>query len=265
MEEGPPRRTRRRSQRGRSFPIVPAVLGVLVVGFLIGVALSLFGNRLGSPLALASPSPPPPPSKAPAPPVPRPPPAAGPTVLSHGVPLPEHTRAHVALASPAAPAPSSPALATASPGLPAHRPPPTAPPARVPTSKASAPPLARSAEASAGPAATGASQDYADSDFSRLSAGVVRAYLGAVMRGDQDSAYAAFGATPGDKGIILTEQGIIDPGTQIVRVDARQTGDNAATVAVDLQTAKGSYFVQYFLKRSPTGAALITNHEIIKP
>jgi hypothetical protein len=263
MEQGPPRRTRRRPDRARSFPIVPAILAVLVVGFLIGAALSLFGNRLGSPLALATPSPAPPPSEAP--PVPRPPPAARPTALSHLVPLPARTRAHLALASPAAPAPPSPALATPSPQPPAPTPPPTAPPTRVPTSKPSAPPLAQPAEASAGPAATGASQDYADSDFARLSAGVVRSYLGAVMRGDQDSAYAAFGATPGDKGIILTEQGIIDPGTQIVRVDARQTGDNAATVAVDLQTAKGSYFVQYFLKRSPTGAALITNHEIIKP
>ncbi|MFY9781267.1 MAG: hypothetical protein WAJ85_12265, partial [Candidatus Baltobacteraceae bacterium] len=118
-------------------------------------------------------------------------------------------------------------------------------------------------EPAAAPA--GASSDYADSGFARLSDGVVRAYLGALMRGDEDSAYAAFGAAPGDRGIIFIEQGIVDAKTQIARVDARQTGTDAATVDVTLRTAKGQYFAQYFLKRSPTGAALITDHEMIKP
>ncbi|MGP6158785.1 MAG: hypothetical protein ACLPYS_14985 [Vulcanimicrobiaceae bacterium] len=107
--------------------------------------------------------------------------------------------------------------------------------------------------------------DYVDSDFAQLSAGVVRNYLGDIMRGDEESAYAAFGAAPGDRGIIFSEQGIVDAQTQIVRVDARQTGTDAATVDVVLKTSKGQYFAQYFLKRSPTGAALITDHEMIKP
>jgi hypothetical protein len=114
-------------------------------------------------------------------------------------------------------------------------------------------------------AAAGGSSEYADSDFAALSAGVVRSYLGALQRGDEDSAYAAFGAAPGDRGIVFTEQGILDAKTQIVRVDARQTGTDAATVEVVFKTTKGQYFAQYFLKRSPTGAALITDHEMIKP
>ncbi|MFY9781881.1 MAG: hypothetical protein WAJ85_15395, partial [Candidatus Baltobacteraceae bacterium] len=54
MEQKPPRRARRRSGGASPFPIIPAVLAVLVIGFLIGTGLSLFGERVGSPVALSS-------------------------------------------------------------------------------------------------------------------------------------------------------------------------------------------------------------------
>jgi hypothetical protein len=258
MEEKPRRRTRRRAAGAPTFPIVPAVLVVLVGGFFIGAALSLFGNRNGgaqrpaatpgAPLAAAVRSPAASEArkesptehlavtKRPATLIVYPPATAAPLAAA----------AAVLSASPSPPsAASSPASVSATQVEPSSPPSPPEAPAATPT-----------------PAGF---NDYADGDFARLSAGVVRAYLGALMRGDEESAYAAFGASPGDRGVSLSEQDYIDAKTQIVRVDARQTGTDAATVDVTLKTSKGPYFAQYFLKRSPNGAALITQHELIQP
>ncbi len=253
---------------------------MLVIGFLIGTALSLFGSRINSPLAFNSP--PPFPTGAPEvsalPATPSPEsatarPAAKPSPRRSAKPLPAHSPVPTPTPRPTAtpPPPSAAPEVTAAPGAvsaessaepaSAAPAPAKASPERTlkPVAAASVAPIPKPSEPVTG------SADYADSDFARLSAGVVRSYLGDLMRGDTDSAYAAFGAAPGDRGIIFTEQGIVDAQTQIVRVDARQTGTDAATVDVTLKSPKGHYFAQYFLKRSPTGAALITEHEMIKP
>ncbi len=78
------------------------------------------------------------------------------------------------------------------------------------------------------------------------------------------AAYAAFGAAPGTPGITLTEQKYVEPGTRIVRVSSSGT-DDAATVNVDLETAGTTYFAQYFLTRTASGAAVIQRHSIVKP
>ncbi|GAC1566705.1 MAG: hypothetical protein NVS2B3_00990 [Vulcanimicrobiaceae bacterium] len=107
-----------------------------------------------------------------------------------------------------------------------------------------------------------AASDDADSPFARLASAVVRQYVAAIARGDQTTAYAAFG--PGAAGNVrLIESGILDGSTHVQRLQAREIG-KAATVDVDLRTARGLYFGQYTVQRNETGAALITDHALNK-
>jgi hypothetical protein len=263
MGDTPPRRTRRSSaEPGSSLPLIPILLGVVVLGLVIGAGLSVLGNRSASNgiAAIAWPTP-----------------AATAELLT---PLPART------AHPRA-TPTEPPPATATPAA-TRKPAPTATPAaKAPSAATAAPPTAMPARTAAPeptptprvirvtpaplhtapptPTPEPTTQVSADSAFAGLAAGVVQAYLAAVARGDDASAYAAFGTNPGDSGVKLLEKGIVDANTSITRVDAQQTGTNAATVQVTLQTSGGRYFGQYFLKRSPTGAALIEEHAFIKP
>ena len=136
-------------------------------------------------------------------------------------------------------------------------------PAVSPSIAASAAPAASASVAPAA-AALPAPSDDADTDFARLSAVVVRQYLTALERGDDAAAFAAFGATPGASGISFVEKRYVDDATRIVRVSSSGT-DDAATVNVDLLTRGTTYFAQYVLTRSPSGAAIITRHSIVKP
>ena len=122
-------------------------------------------------------------------------------------------------------------------------------------------PVAKTTAVAAGSAV--ASPADAATDFPRLAAAVVRQYLVAVSRGDQDSAYAALGGSPGDRGVQLTEAGIVDARTKIGTVESRGTGDTA-TVTVDLHTPDGLYYGQYTVRRNDTGAAVIVQHSISK-
>ena len=107
-----------------------------------------------------------------------------------------------------------------------------------------------------------ASSDDADSEFAKLASAVVRQYVSAIERGDDATAYAAFG--PGAAGNVkLIESGVIDGSTRIQHVEARGVGNNA-TVNVDLKTTKGLYFGQYTVHRTESGAALIIDHALNK-
>ncbi len=92
----------------------------------------------------------------------------------------------------------------------------------------------------------------------------MRQYLEAVKRGDTTSAYAALGAAPGDRGVALTESGVVDSRTHIGRIDSHGTGDTA-TVEVDLQTPGGPYYGEYTVRKNDTGAAVIVQHSLVKP
>jgi hypothetical protein len=106
-----------------------------------------------------------------------------------------------------------------------------------------------------------AATDEADSDFARASAAVVRAYFAALARGDDADARAALDPSkPHDLG----EKEFVDSSLRITSLDAHGTG-NTATVNVDLVTTRGDYFEQFFLRRSPTGTAVIIEHTYIKP
>jgi hypothetical protein len=88
----------------------------------------------------------------------------------------------------------------------------------------------------------------------------VRVYLGALGRGDRETAIAELAARPSGP---LPEEGVVDGDTQIRTIDVHGAGD-VVTVDVDLKTASGSYAAQYTVDRSATGAALIAAHSIVK-
>jgi hypothetical protein len=163
---------------------------------------------------------------------------------SAGTAAPARPSIAVAPRKPATPAPAAPAAPTA----PAKEPQPTPAPATP-------------APATAAPAT--AAPDDVTSGFGRQAAGVVRAYLAAVARGDTDGAYAQLGTTAGVATGALPEAGIVTRATRIVHVEARG-GDSAVTVNVDMQTPSGAYFGQYTVHRSGNGAAIIVQHSIFK-
>jgi hypothetical protein len=106
--------------------------------------------------------------------------------------------------------------------------------------------------------------DQADSDFARLSAGVVRFYLGALARGDDAAAQTVLDGPRGSPALRLSEKEFADPSLRILKLDAHGVSDSA-TVNVDLSTSKGGYFEQFSLRRLPTGAAVIIEHTFIRP
>ncbi len=55
----------------------------------------------------------------------------------------------------------------------------------------------------------------------------------------------------------------MDGSTDIRAIEVHGTGD-VVTVDVDLATAAGPYSAQYTVRRSPTGAALISSQTIVK-
>jgi hypothetical protein len=110
--------------------------------------------------------------------------------------------------------------------------------------------------ATATPVAQGAT-----TPFQRLAASVVRVYLGSVSRGDRASAAAELASPPAGS---LPEESVVDASTAIRSVTVHGTTGDVVTVDVDLHTATGSYAAQYTVKKSPTGAALITGQSIVK-
>lgn len=252
-------------------PLIPILLAVIVLGLAFGAGLSVLTQReANAPTALvtaaASPSLTPAARLSPkrfAQSVPAHGPRATPSTAATrpAVPIATPRRVAVALASPSA----EPILATPPEIVAPHATPaPVTPnPTRAPASVRSPAPTATipsyAVVATVQPRA--APTDEADSDFARLSAGVVRAYFAALARGDDASALAALDPS---KRRDLGEREFVDSSLRIVSLDAHGTGDSA-TVNVDLSTTKGAYFEQFYLHRTSTGAALIVEHTYIKP
>jgi len=275
MPATPPRRRVQRPPDNTGLPLVPILIGVIVLGFVIGAGWSLLANRHGSSatavaLATATPqseslpnvTPLPGASNAPELPTSPAPEATTPRAT------PVATRKLKRAASPA-PTPYATPTATLTPRA-------TKAPTAQPTASAVAlatraaaevpppPPVVRAtAHAYATPVSSATALD-ASHDFNSLAAAVVRQYLEAVKRGDSTAAYAALGAAPGDRGASLTESGIVDAHTRIGRIDSHGGGDTA-TVEVDLQTAGGPYYGEYTVRKNDTGAAVIVQHSLVKP
>jgi len=247
------------------------LIGVIVLGLAFGAGLSLLMQRnAGSPVALL-------PSTAPA--TPAPPPRAQPTTEKPDgaekavAPKPTSTRG---ISPPPRVSPTQPAYVSSprprisvranrvavvpSPLVitpaPATRPPYAVPEAVVPLPPGPVPVLRR--------AATAPPVDEADSEFARLSAGVVRFYLNALARGDDASARTVLDGPRGSASLDLGEKEFTDQSLRIVKLDAHGVSDSA-TVNVDLSTYKGAYFEQFSLRRLPSGAAVIIEHTFIRP
>jgi hypothetical protein len=104
----------------------------------------------------------------------------------------------------------------------------------------------------------------ADSEFSRSAATVVRAYLEALARGDDEAARASLAAPAGSAAAQLSEKAFAGPDMHIAKLDAHGTNGDAR-VDVDIDTPRGAYFAQFYLKRTGSGAVAIVNHNFIKP
>jgi outer membrane biosynthesis protein TonB len=284
MQGSPPRRSRRPQPEdaGSSFPLLPVLIGVVILGFVIGSGLSLVGkhsssdsnvavaptiaatippatnvaaNDTPSPLAEAN-------SPQPivlATPTPTSKPSPRPTVARTAAPVPSATPpSSTIVPSPPptdSPAPVTSSITETSTAMPVMRASPSAVPA---TPSPVAPTVA--------PAPTEQPQPVypivrgAASPFARLAASVVRVYLGALGRGDRETAIAELATRPSGP---LPEEGVVDGDTQIRTIDVHGAGD-VVTVDVDLKTSSGSYAAQYTVDRSATGAALIGSHTIVK-
>jgi len=285
MSDMPPRRSRPPLQpRERSLPLIPILIAVIVVGFVIGAGLSLAGKRKATDRTVVVATRTPVPTEAPVTPAPSEKPTAVPTDAPSHAPVvappvratasrtptaaattiarppasaePTVTAAPAVTAATAAAVTAAPAtrVRTAAPRV-------VAPIAVVPVARRTQPPpLETAAPATTKPDVSPPADDT-DSEFSKLASAVVRQYIGAVSRGDTETARAAFGSNA--SGEHLAETGIVDASTRIQHVEARSAGDNV-TVNVDMRTASGLYFGQYTVHRTPSGAALITTHAINK-
>jgi hypothetical protein len=285
----PPTRRTRSSTEDRSLPIVPILIGVIVLGFVIGAGLSLSGRHDATVVAIASPSPArgdatfvpvtPAPTEKPTP-QPTAAPASTPHAKSVRTAAPAPLEAATATPAKAAPVTlATPHRLAAAPGIDrdATANAPAAPPAPL-EPRASAKPLEASPRTSDAPAivAPAAAPSEAtvpapvattlpeDSAFARLSAAVVRQYLESLKRGDQDAAFAVL-ASPPKSEADLAEFGIVDGRTRVARVDAHDAANSDALVSVQMDTPNGPYFGQYTVHKSDTGAAVIVAHSIVKP
>ncbi|MBD5654299.1 MAG: hypothetical protein IAI50_03845 [Candidatus Eremiobacteraeota bacterium] len=265
MQDTPPRRSRRPppSDSGGSFPLVPIILGTIVVGFVIGAGLSIAGKREPQTISVATSSPTIQATLAPATFAPTEKPTREPTnepqteapateTPPTATPATEAPRAVASRAARAATTTAPAAGASATLSHETH-----SPNSAAPLTSAAAKASASSSVTSAVPPA---SADDVDTDFGRLAASVVRGYLNAVARGDSASAASSL-ANSSDS---VTEGSVVDATTRIKHVEARGVGD-AATVNVDFETSTGAYFGQYTVRRTPNGAAVIVAHTIIKP
>jgi hypothetical protein len=256
------------------------MIGVIVLGFVIGAGLSLAGKHgtTSTQVAVdASPSP----SASPEP-TPTDVPTLAPLATSH--PSATSSATSSATQSPE-PTPSPRATATptraASPEATPSKSPPTASPiaspipspthAHVVAALASPTPhpVATAVVATSTPTAaavatpTAGTTIDADSEFGRLSASVVRQYLRALARGDTESAYGAFGAAPGSPNVSFPERPVMSANAQIGLIQARGSSESQ-TVNVTITSDAGTYYGTYNVRRSQTGAAIITAHSINK-
>ncbi len=265
MPSTPPRRSRR-PQRGddSSLPVIPIFIAVIVLGFVIGAGFSFLGHR-SDPVAVATQSPRPTEQEATDPPVvlvtpaptekptpePTDEPTEKPTATPKPTPTPKPTKPPAAVADVSA-EPTS-ADESASPDAQAS-------PVATESASARATPLAAARPV---PAVSQPS-DSGDPSFVRLSSDVVKQYLLAVAHGDDAAAYAALGASPGDRGANLTEAGVVDTKTRFGRSDAQPVANGNVVVTVPFQTTMGAYIGTYTVHRNDTGAAVIVSHSLSK-
>jgi hypothetical protein len=271
----PPRRRRippspprgRASRAGAGIlPTIALGIGVVVAGLGIGAFLSALQNKnAATPAPLAS-------NAFPlVTPVAQPTrgPVAIATIVARATPsptpeptaTPAPTAAPRATTRPTAAATTAPAAATAAPATvaPRHVAAVPVPVVITPAPVRTAPTLPPYAHA----AGERSASEHPAEGFAGLAQATVRRYLNALIAGDEGSAYAAFGATPGDPNVQLTEQAFLDSGAHISSLRVTRTDPSGATVEVELSTARGPYEATYHVTRGPNGP-IIDQHDYIK-
>ena len=236
-----------------SFPLIPAMIAVVLAGFAVGGAISYAINR------------------EPAVPAPSPTSQLAVATLPLRSPAPLATPAKSPLSTPSASAlPSPTPLAAASPA-PSLAPSPQATPEPAATaSREPAPvptlslrPTLRPPVATLSPGVAAAAGDEIDSPLGRDAGGLVRRYLGALIAGDETTAATALGTEASSRGLHLAEEEFIDRSTRITGLRTHTSG-NSVTVETDIEATSGSYFERFLVERGPAGL-VIREHDFIKP
>ncbi len=91
----------------------------------------------------------------------------------------------------------------------------------------------------------------------------MRRYLGALMAGNEDAAYAALGGAAGARGFDLKEEAFLNRDARIASVRTRQAGATSATVDVEIVTASGTYSATFHVTTAAAGA-VIDAHDYIR-
>ncbi|BDE05719.1 hypothetical protein WPS_09950 [Vulcanimicrobium alpinum] len=99
--------------------------------------------------------------------------------------------------------------------------------------------------------------------FSGVAQGAVRRYIGALIAGNENGAYAALGASPGDAGAQLSEEAFVDRSTHITSIRTTRVDASGATVEVEMNSARGAYYGTYHVVKGP-GGPVIDQHDYIK-
>jgi hypothetical protein len=262
-------------------PTIALGIGVVVAGLGIGAFLSALQNRGPSSTTIAASTPSSLPAVTPVAratrgpiavatmvahptptPTPNPTPTPAPTATTAATAIPAATATPRPTASPralvAAATPTPPPLSTATPRpieTPAPRvtAPPTARPTVRPTPRPTLPPTVPPTTVARVAQAAPTTQAEA----------TVRRYLGALIAGNENAAYAALGASPGDSNAQLSEEAFIDRGTRITSMRTTSANQNGATVEVEMTSSRGSYFGTYHITNGPNGP-VIDQHDYIK-
>jgi hypothetical protein len=128
------------------------------------------------------------------------------------------------------------------------------------TSAAAQPPSVVAKAASAPPAAGGS-----DLPLLRDAQQTVRTYLTALISGDDATAQSQLLANSGTSASELSEKGFLDKSSRIVDMTSTATSPTTASVDVDIQSGKGSFYAHYELRRLDSGVTLILEHNYAKP
>jgi hypothetical protein len=99
--------------------------------------------------------------------------------------------------------------------------------------------------------------------FAEVAESTVRRYIDAVISGNDASAYAAFGATPGDPNVRLTEAAFVDRSSHIISLRTTHSDATGSTIGVEVSSSHGSYYITYHVSRAP-GGAVIDGHDYIR-
>ena len=91
----------------------------------------------------------------------------------------------------------------------------------------------------------------------------VRRYIDALIAGNENGAYAALGASPGDANARLSEEAFVDRGTRITSMRTTSVNASGATVEVEMASSRGTYYGTYHVTNGSAGP-VIDQHDYIK-